>query len=184
MRGRVATTRAGSAVLLALGLSAASAHQTVGAETEEHEHANEVAAFLGGTTENDETHFTIGAEYERRLGERFGLGLVVEHVSQTDAWVLLAPFSYRPLRGRGLKVYAGPGIENKVPEPKEAPEAAAAQEIEEHGRESFFVARAGVGWALELGRLSVTPQIELDCVREDHRWDKALVFGVAVGRGF
>ena len=48
-----------------------------------------------------------------------------------------------------------------------------AAEPEEHGRESFFLARAGVGWALEL-----------DWVREDHRWDKALVFGVAIGLGF
>lgn len=184
-----------SAAVLAVGLSvgmaaaqeppssapkeAAGTHEAV--ETgEEHEHANEVAVFLGGTTENDETNFTIGAEYERRLNERFGLGLVVEHVSGTDAWVFLAPFSFRPVRGLGLKLYAGPGFESKVPESEEEAESG----LEEHDRESFFVARAGVGWVLELRHVSLTPQVELDCVREDNRWDKAFVFGVAIGFGF
>lgn len=162
-----------SAAVLAVGLSAGLAAAEEPPHAEEHEHANELAVFLGGTTENDETHFTIGGEYERRLGERFGLSFVAEHVSDTDAWVFLAPFSFRPVRGLGLKLYAGPGFESKLPEPHE-----------EHGRETFFAARVGVGWALELGRVALTPQVELDLTREDHRWEKAVVFGVAIGVGF
>jgi len=85
---------------LSTGLAAAQEPTTHEAH-EEHEHANEVAVFLGGTTESDTTHFTIGAEYERRLGERFGMSFVSEHVSGTGAWVFLAPFTLRPVRALG-----------------------------------------------------------------------------------
>jgi hypothetical protein len=151
---------------------------------EEHEHANELAVFLGGTTENDETHFTIGGEYERRLGERFGLSFVGEHVNDTAAWVFVAPFTFRPVRRLGLKLYAGPGFETKVPEREPHVTEGSPSDADEHDRATFFVARAGVGWALELGRVALTPQLELDSVREDGRWEKALVFGIAIGMGF
>ena len=174
------------AAALALGLSAGLTTAEEPPHAEEHEHANELALFLGGTRESDETHFTIGGEYERRLGERFGLSLVVEHVSGNGAWVVLAPLSFRPARHLGLKLYAAPGFENKVPESSDhAPEGhESARDSEEGGRKSFFVARGGVGWTIELGRASLTPQLELDFVREDHQWEKALVFGIAIGLGF
>lgn len=184
MRERMAMhdmTVAALTFALSAGLAAAQEPAIHEAHSEEHEHANEVAVFLGGTTESSATHFTIGAEYERRLGERFGLSFVCEHVSDTGAWVFLAPFTVRPVRTLGLKVYAGPGFESKVPE---ASEEHAAEGSEKGGRESVFVARTGVGWALELKRVSLTPQVEVDFAHEHDRWEKALVFGVAIGVGF
>ena len=65
--------------------------------------------------------------------------------------------------------------------PTEADSAGAPEEGE---RETFFVTRAGVGWTLEHGRMAFTPQTELDLVREDGRWDTAMVFGIAIGVGF
>jgi hypothetical protein len=51
-------------------------------------------------------------------------------------------------------------------------------------RDTFFVFRTGAGWAFELGRLGLHPQVELDLARENGKWESALVFGVAVGFGF
>jgi hypothetical protein len=149
------------------------------AHAEEHEHSDELAVFLGGTGEDDGTHFTLGAEYDRRLGERFGLAFVGEHVDGTGAWVFLAPFTFRPARNLGLELYAGPGFETK--EEEHPPEHA---EAEAGGRETLLVLRTGAGWAVELGRASITPQVELDLVHEHDEWRTALVFGVAVGFGF
>jgi hypothetical protein len=195
MSRRTTTTRAHNPRSLALGLAvtallaaplrAQEAPLTHGgapvARAEEHaeghEHSNEMAVFLGGTTEDDETHLTLGAEYERRLGERFGVAFVAEHVDGTDAWVFLAPFTFRPARQLGLKLYLGPGFETK--EEEHAPEHAEAD-----GRETLFVFRTGTGWAIELGRVSLTPQVELDLVHEHDGWQAAFVFGVAVGLGF
>lgn len=181
-----------AAALLALGAplrAQETPHQGAAAESHEahgegHEHANELAVFLGGTSEGDETHFTIGAEYERRLGERLGLAFVAEHIGGIDAWVFVAPFTFRPVRNLGLKLYAGPGFESKEPElaAEHAPSAHSAEE--EGGRETFFVFRTGIGWAVELGRVSLTPQVEADFAREHGEWQTALVFGVAVGLGF
>jgi hypothetical protein len=156
------------------GATAAESHEEHG-----EEHANELGVFLGGTSENDETHFTIGVEYERRLSGRLGLGFVAEHVDGVDAWVFLAPLSFQPGRHLGLTLYAGPGFESKVPEP-ESEEAA----LEERDREAFFVFRVGTSWALELGPVGLHPQVEVDFVREHDAWQTALVFGVALGFGF
>jgi hypothetical protein len=40
-----------------------------------------------------------------------------------------------------------------------------------------------VGWALEVGKIALTPQVELDFARENDRWRTGSVFGVAVGFG-
>jgi hypothetical protein len=153
------------------------------AQEPSEERANELAVFLGGTSEDDETHFTLGVEYERRLGERLGLAVVVEHVSEVDAWVFLAPFTFRPAPRLGLKLYAGPGFESKQPEIEHPPGAEEAP-ASEGGRETFFVFRLGAGWVFELGRVSLTPQLEFDFTREQDEWRTAIVFGVAVGFGF
>lgn len=162
-----------------------------GEETEaERARANELAVFLGGTSESGETFFTIGAEYERRIGPLFGASVVVEHVSDLDAWVFLAPLSFRPLRCLGLKVYAGPGLESKVAlqteelggqRPVRRPALATTEPGE---RETFFTFRTGVAWALEWKRLTFTPQLEFDFTRENEHWEHAVVFGMAIGFGF
>jgi len=154
---------------------------------EEREPANDLGAFFGGTSESDDTHFTIGLEYERRLSERLALIVVAEHVNGIDAWVFLAPLAFRPFRQLPLTLYAGPGVETKVPEP-EAEDTGSTDEAHETSgegeRETLLVLRAGVGWPFELGRLSVKPQLEVDFAREHDAWQTALVFGVAVGFGF
>ncbi len=111
-----------------------------------------------------------------------------EHVGDVDTWVLLAPLTFRPVRGLGLKLYAGPGVESKLSEANEEPppgeEGSQSTDAADQGREALFVFRTGMAWAFELGRLSLTPQVELDFTRESGRWETGVVFGVAVGLGF
>jgi hypothetical protein len=37
--------------------------------------------------------------------------------------------------------------------------------------------------ALECGRVSLTPQVEVDFAREEGCWESAVVFGIAIGFG-
>jgi hypothetical protein len=71
-----------------------------------------------------------------------------------------------------------------VREPEPGSEVQVEGEPHEGGREAFFLIRGGGGWVTELGRVSLTPQVELDFTREGGEWQTALVFGVSVGFGF
>jgi hypothetical protein len=84
--------------------------------------------------------------------------------------------------GAGLRLYGGPGLTAKVPEPGSEVHAEGAPQ--EGGREAFFIIRGGAGWVAEVGRVSFMPQVELDFTREGGEWRTALVFGVSVGFGF
>ena len=164
---------------------------TPAAAPEEAEGQNEGGVFVGGTVENGEYNFTLGAEYERRLTERFGIIAIAEHVDYYDAWVFLAPLTFRPWPERGLKFYLGPGFETRERE-REAPEAEPGIEGEaaltappaEDGRETLFVLRTGVSWTFNTGGLMLTPQLEVDLGREDEYWEPAVVFGVSAGFEF
>ena len=58
-------------------------------------HANTLGLFLGETFEGSEEAFTLGLEYERRLSESFGIGLLVEHVfGDLDFWVYGVPLAF------------------------------------------------------------------------------------------
>ena len=63
-------------------------------EGDETHRPNVASVFLGATTETaeDETYFTVGAEYERRLSSRWGFQLAAEYVSDFDAWVVGVSF--------------------------------------------------------------------------------------------
>jgi hypothetical protein len=156
-----------------------------------HEHLNEIAVVLGGTYESEEkeTFFTWGLEYERMLNRRVGVSLVGERITKVDAFVFVAPFVYRPLPA--LKLVAGPGWELKPRRPGggHGDEGAAhghesESETEQQGDENLFLWRFGVGYSFHLGKAVVTPAVNLDLVREHGRWVEAVVFDVSIGFGF
>jgi hypothetical protein len=171
---------------------------THGASASHHFHANELALFLGGTREGtvDESFFTIGGEYERRSNAYFGLSMVAEYISEADAWTVVFPLTLRPLKGYGLKLFVGPGFQNKPPHhhaaAHEEPHHAASETAPPHengeegeGRETFFLLRVAAGYAFEFGeRYSLTPLLALDLTRENGEWEDGLVFGVGFGIAF
>ena len=157
-------------------------------EVEQGEHAgheahgehpkNGLALFLGGTLETaeDETFFTIGGEYERRLADRWAVQLVVEHVNDFDAWVVVAPVGFRVVDE--LWITARPGLETEPRRPG-LEEHDGGHEIDPHGEEHtvdpheeaeggpLFLWRFGLVYPIHLGEtFAVMPTFALDLVRE------------------
>jgi len=173
---------------------------------EHHFHRNELAVFVGASTRtkfrDDPTDLTIGGEYFRRLTGRASVGLTVEYADgdlERD-WVVLVPVAYRPFDGwaAGFQFIVGPGVEfaslseeavvelegggGHGAEDADAGHGATADEAgaEERENETEPVIRLGVDYVLELGRVSLTPQINADVVGDNVTW----VAGVAIGLGF
>jgi hypothetical protein len=171
---------------LGLAVRSAAAQETASQEGPEEpdERANTLASFLGGTIETveNETYFTLGLEYERELSHRWALMAVAEHVFDLDAWVIVAPVAWKPMRG--LSLMTGPGLETTPRRPSEGEaEGHTGSEAEKDG--PFFLWRFGIGYTLPIGEgFAVTPNLDLDLVREDGAWKKAWVFGVSLGIRF
>jgi hypothetical protein len=158
--------------------------RTEGSREEPHEEAerpNELALVLGGTHEHDANSdfFTVGGEYERRLGGRFGVGITAEYVTDLDAFVLVAPLVFRPVPR--LKLFVGPGLESKPEEPSEIEKTEGA----EPERTTSFLLRLGAGYSFEFGgRYSFTPTLELDVLAEDEGRARAFLYGASFGVAF
>jgi hypothetical protein len=122
-------------------------------------HPNTVGIFIGETFEGREEDFTLGIEYERRINESFGVGVIAEYVSDDlDFWVFAVPFAYH---SGPWKLYAAPGVEDS-----------------HKGTE--FLARFGAEYAFEIGDLEISPQLNLDLVGSEEVW----VVGLLIGKGF
>ena len=168
------------------------AHEASEAPGEEHFHRNALGIVIGGTYESEEedTFFTLGVEYERLFSPRFALVLGVEYISEVDAVVLVAPFVYR--HGNGWRLSTGPGLELKTrrqePEREHGGELDLAAVLEDsltRKEENLFLWRFGIGYTFEIGeRLELAPSVNLDLVRESGHWVQAVVFVVAIGFGF
>ena len=99
-------------------------------------HPNFLGVFLGVTDEGRLEGFAMGIEYERRLNESFGVGVVAEHAfGDLDLWVYAVPFAYHTGR---WKLYVAPGVEDG-----------------EHGSESLV--RLGGEYAFEFGAWEISP---------------------------
>ena len=159
-----------SAVLVAAGLAVISTPAVYAAEGEhesssEHEsthdfHRNILALFVGVThEERRENGAALGIEYERRLNESFGVGLVAEHTfGDLDFWVYAVPFAYHTGR---WKLFIAPGVEDT-----------------DRGSESLV--RLGGEYAYEVGTWEISPQLIVDFVDGE----QVLVLGVTIGKGF
>jgi hypothetical protein len=162
------------------------------AHGEEPHYRNAVGILLGGTyeSEEDDTFFTWGVEYERLLSRRFALLLGVEHINEIDAWVFVAPFVYR--FESGGRLYAGPGLELKTRRPEREREPEHGPEVPDEivdrlptKQENLFLWRFAAGWTFETHeRYAISPTASLDLVREGGHWVEAVVFNVTVGFDF
>ena len=159
---------------------------------EEHEHKNEVAVFLGVTTETItdevERYFSFGAEYEYRFLPRLGISAEIEYVTDVESTVFVFPVVIHAYHG--LMFLAGPGWET------------APRVVEASGKESSFLFRTGVQYAFHIGgRYSIIPSVNFDFIRETElefappghgeaflvetvEWGRTFVWGVKFGIAF
>jgi hypothetical protein len=125
-------------------------------------HDNTLGVFVGGAHAGRRTNAAaLGLEYERRINEQFGVGVVAEYTAaKGDFWVYMVPFAYHTGH---WKFYVAPGIE----------------ESEVHGKEDLV--RLGAEYAFALpGGWEIAPQLNVDLVESEDVW----VVGVVFARGF
>ena len=151
-----------SVVATALCSAVVAQSEHVGSRSGSHSFPHHtVGVFIGDTTEERRAQgITLGAEYEYRAAETFGIGVIAERVGgdfDTNVFVLPVALHRGP-----WKVYAGPGLEDS----------------EESGSE--FLIRAGVEYGFHVGEYEISPQLDIDFVDGD----QLLIFGVVIARPF
>ena len=118
-----------------------------------------MALIIAGTYEDEETNFTTGLEFGRRLPHRLGVGAAFEYLAD-GTWLFVVPLYFHPVGG--FKVFTGPGMERK-------------------DGENLFLWRVGVAYVFEFAeRYFVSPGLEVDFVGRE----EALVFGANCGISF
>ncbi len=108
----------------------------------------------------NETGFTLGLDYEYRLNQLLGLGVVVERAKgSVDATTVLAVADIHLWKGLALQV--GPGFERV-------------------GGTTFFAGRLGLLYELELpSGFTISPQFHFDRSEKN-----STVVGLAIGKAF
>jgi hypothetical protein len=131
-------------------------------EASEGEEKNSVGLFLGATIKESETEGSIGVKYERRLEERYGLGVILEYTPDlAERFVTLPALFVHPWRQLSLTLAPGFVTEDS---------------------DTFFALRVGGGWDFELGGgFSLAPELNYDFVSGD---ENALVLGITTAYSF
>jgi len=127
---------------------------------EEEETSNEIALFLGLTTNKDATAATFGIDYQYKLSPLAGIGLVIDHAAGDIKSTIVAPGLFLHLLSWEFTI--APGVEFVDDETK-------------------FVFRTGVEYEIKLPYFSISPAINLDFERND---EIALVYGLSFGIEF
>jgi hypothetical protein len=137
-------------------------------EHEHHHHENHVAVFLGATTflgDMSATHFTIGADYERRLtfiNHMVGAGVLVDSSIGDETETLIAGFvAVHPVTGLMLLGGVGTAFTGA-------------------GDNAVFAVRGSAAYFFPVGTFSVGPVVSIDHANGE----SAIVYGVSGGAGF
>lgn len=150
-------------VVLGEGLSVAGQSEE---EHHEERRPHHISVLSSGTTNDEETAFTLGLDYEYRVSEMLGLGAVAEYAFEDiDAWTFLAVADIH--LWRGLAIQTGPGIEFI--------DGDGAKSDEEEA-----IYRVGALYEFEFRRFTVSPQLHYDL----STGEDAVVFGIALGLNF
>jgi len=153
-------------------------HGSHGDAAEAHEfHRNHLGVFLGGTTLQEQSGFTLGGDYERRFHRNLGVGIQAEHAFGTvKDTVVVFPVFFHP-GTNGLRLAAGPGFsrENEEEPGREGGVSPGTRKVTE------FLWRFQILYDFEVGeRVTITPNIALDFVNGR----QFFVYGVTLGTGF
>jgi len=120
-----------------------------------------VALFLGWSFADHHDGETIGLDYERRIGEKWGLGALVDRAEgDLESTVWAAGLFAHPTDDWTILV--APGFEHA------------------HG-EKEFLTRVGVGYNVPFEKFTLTPGVYLDMISGG---ETVTVVGVGIGRGF
>ncbi len=146
-----------------------------------HLHLNHLGLLFAGTTgleEGGETYFTLGVDYERRLSEVWGVGVVGELIFAHKTEYLFVFPAYFHVTEK-LWFQAALGFEVAYHHHEEENEGNHGEETHT-SKETEFLLRIGVGYEFEVEGITITPAIALD-VYSGHR---SLVWGLSIGKGF
>ena len=154
-----------------------SSENTDSEKVESHKaYHSHVALFLGSTTfyKNDKSYFSVGADYVYRPNPEkpWAYSIIGEVIfAEHTEFVIALPVYYHLISHWWMR--AGPGME-------------IIQEEEHHGDEVEtkthleFLFRIGTGYAFHVGRIVLTPSVDIDFVRNND----ALVWGLNIGYSF
>jgi hypothetical protein len=119
-----------------------------------------LSGFLGGSKDGSKSGFTVGAEYEYRMSEMYGIGGLFEYAGGDFEETLLGvPLFIHP--HMGWRFVVAPGLEF-------------------NGSTDFFI-RTGVGYDFGIGEgWTLTPSFSVDWIDRD----ETLVYGLYIGRYF
>ena len=152
-------------LVVALPILATAQEEGSAAESSEAEprFRNKLSWLVGGTVEDEGTAFTLGVDYERRLGRQFGIGVIIDKGYGSErAFIAAGALYWHPLPPMRLDI--APGFERLV----------AADE-------SAFVLRFGADCDIELTRRwSLGPNVNLDFANGR----TVFVFGAELGFSF
>ncbi|MBL4596862.1 MAG: hypothetical protein JKX99_09840 [Robiginitomaculum sp.] len=130
-----------------------------------HFPTHSAGVFLGGT-DNGESSFTIGLEYEYRISQKIGVGVVVEHSPNAHGGdgtsLAMSVLHLHPIGG--FRFTGGFGFE----------------EIHGSYGKTNTVFRVGTAYEIPLGNFAIIPTVNLDFVGGQ----TATVFGFAFSRHF
>lgn len=135
-----------------------------------HSSKHHIALFNGATTNfsHNSTSYTIGIDYEYRLSELVGLGLLVEYIAAKPEELLTGVIVFaHPYKG--FKFLAAPLVIFSGEHHEIGHEA---------NKETNFAFRIGAGYDFHFGKLSVGPSVNLDLGKTE-----SLNYGISVGFG-
>ena len=149
------------AAMLVIAVPSAAAAQEGEEEAEGPHHLSIIAGATIIDEEDGESAFTLGLDYEYRVSELLGLGVVAEHAfGPIESTTLLAVADIHVWEG--LAIQTGPGIEF----------------VDD---EEAFVVRLGALYEFELGGgFTLSPQVHYDFSDAED----AVVLAVGFGRAF
>ena len=125
-----------------------------------NEHRHHVAVFSGNTHSEGEDGATFGMDYEYRIMDWLGAGILYDYAGeQLDSHIVALPIFLHPFGN--VKLLVAPGIEHK-----------------HHHDENLL--RLGVIYDWHINSYSVSPVVEADFVHGKASY----VYGISVGRGF
>ena len=122
-----------------------------------------LSVFLGGTTTEEVSAFTIGLDYQYRVSSAIGVGVLVDHAAGDIKSTLVAAALFLHYKQW---------------------EATVAPAVEFHGdseEETAMAFRIGLGYELSLGSYGIVPAVFFDTERAG---EPAFVYGVALGMDF